>query len=1285
MNLIQPPPALGALDKLLRERIVILDGAMGTMIQQRRLGEDDFRGARFADWQGKPLQGNNELLQITRPEVIQDIHRQYLLAGADIVETNTFSATTIGQHDFLFTKHAAGRKDQAFFHEVVNDARLRDVCALLNLEAARLARKAAEQVANETGQPRFVAGALGPMPVTASLSPEVSDAGFRSVSFDQLRQAYREQVEALLNGGVDLLLVETVFDTLNCKAALFAIEEAFEKRSLRVPQSAFRIPVMISGTITDRSGRTLTGQTVEAFWNSVSHARPLTIGLNCALGPKEMRPFVEELVGIAPTFTCFYPNAGLPDPLSPTGFPETPDSLAPQLADWAKQGWLNVVGGCCGTTPAHITAIASAVRDCAPRQIPKVPATLRLSGMEAFSVTAQINFVNIGERTNVAGSPKFKKLILDGQFEPALAIAKQQVEAGAQVIDVCMDEGMLDGAAAMTRFLHLITSEPDIARVPVMVDSSKWDVIEAGLCCLQGKGIVNSISLKEGEEKFLHQATLVRRYGAAVVVMAFDERGQADTFERKIEVCKRCYDLLTQRAGFPPEDIIFDPNVLTVGTGMEEHANYAVDFIRATHWIKQHLPGARLSGGLSNVSFSFRGNNAVREAMHSAFLYHAIQAGLDMAIVNAGMLAVYEEIPKDLLERVEDVLLNRRTDATERLVKLGEQLKQPELADPDAAKTEEAWRSLPVEKRLEHALVKGIDAFVETDTEEARQKLGKPLLVIEGPLMAGMNIVGDLFGAGKMFLPQVVKSARVMKKAVAHLTPFMEAEKAASKAAGNAVRAQGKVLLATVKGDVHDIGKNIVGVVLACNNYEVIDLGVMVPCDKILETARERGVDIIGLSGLITPSLDEMAHVAREMEPLGFKLPLLIGGATTSKAHTAVKIAPAYREPVVHVLDASRAVPVVSRLLSTEQKPAFVQQLRTDYEQARAHHAGRKQALLTLEQARANAPKLKYDDRPQPEFTGVRTIERAPLAELVQCIDWSPFFHTWELRGRYPAILKHPQHGQEARALFADAQKLLDRIVRENLLTARGVYGFFSAHSVGDDVQLYSTAARPQVSSRFHFLRQQMPKEDGSPNWCLADFVAPLQSAVGVSPTDQTSDESSGKMPEARVHDHIGAFAVTAGIGLDELVKGFKAAHDDYNAIMAEALADRLAEAFAEWLHARVRREWGYGKFEALSPEDFIEEKYRGIRPAAGYPACPDHTEKRTLWKLLEVEANTGMKLTESCAMWPGSSVSGLYFAHPESKYFAVGKLDRDQVADYGQRKAWPLTEAERWLGPWLA
>ncbi|MHB1307494.1 MAG: methionine synthase [Limisphaerales bacterium] len=1275
--------------RLLRERIVILDGAMGTMIQSHRLGEAQYRGDRFADWKGKDLKGDNELLQLAQPRIIAGIHRAYLEAGADLVETNTFSASTVGQHDFLYPRHSGGRKDPAFFESVINDPFLREVAADMNLQGARLARQAADEVGNRTGHQRFVAGAIGPTSVTASISPEVNDPGFRSITFDQLRRAYREQVDALMEGGVDLLLVETIFDTLNAKAALVAIDEAFEARGRR-------LPLMISGTITDRSGRTLTGQTVEAFWNSVAHADPLAIGLNCALGPKEMRPFVEELVRLAPTHTCFYPNAGLPDPLSPTGFPETPESLAPQLAAWAEAGWINIVGGCCGTTPEHIRCLARAVRDLPPRRVPRLESQLRLSGLEAFTLrsapdaaipgadlppdpdglpvagdtaSAARSFINIGERTNVAGSPKFKGFILAGQYEEALAIAKQQVENGAQIIDVCMDEGMLDGVAAMTRFLHLVTAEPDIARVPVMVDSSKWSVIEAGLQCLQGRGIVNSISLKEGEAKFLQQARFIRRYGAAVVVMAFDERGQADNFERRIQVCQRAYDLLTRAVGFPPHDIIFDPNVLTVGTGIEEHANYAVDFIRATRWIKEHLPGAKVSGGISNVSFGFRGNNAVREAMHSAFLYHAIRAGLDMGIVNAGMLGVYEEIPKDLLTCVEDVLLNRRPDATERLVTLGESLKTTRTGEGAVDKVDDAWRQGSVEERIQHALVRGIDAFIAADAEEARQKLGRPLAVIEGPLMSGMNVVGDLFGAGKMFLPQVVKSARVMKKAVAYLTPFMEAEKEAAVAAGHAVQAAGRVLLATVKGDVHDIGKNIVGVVLGCNNYEVIDLGVMVSSEIILETARERNVDVIGLSGLITPSLDEMAHVAREMERQGFTVPLLIGGATTSRAHTAVKIAPGYGHPVVHVLDASRAVPVVSQLISRDQKAAFVRQVQEDYEALRAQHTGRRQPLLTLDAARANAPRLRFDDLPQPRFTGVAPVQ-PDLEQLVPFIDWSPFFHTWELRGRYPAILQHERHGEEARKLFADAQALLDRLVREKRITARGVYGIFPANSVGEDVELYTDANRTGVLARFHFLRQQLVKDDGSPNWCLADFIAP-RTSVG---------SSAGALPA----DHLGAFAVTAGLGLDELVRQFKADNDDYNAIMAEALADRLAEAFAEWLHQEVRKAWGFGEGEHLTTEQIINEDYRGIRPAPGYPACPDHPEKRTLWRLLEVESKTGMRLTESCAMWPGSSVSGFYFAHPQSKYFAVGKLDRDQVTDLARRKEMDPRECERWLGPWL-
>jgi len=1238
------------LKKLFQQRIVLLDGAMGTAIQQFKLDESAFRGERFRDWDGKPLKGNNELLQLTRPEVIEDIHRRYLLAGSDIIETNTFGATTIGQHDFFFRGEPEGRKDQAFFDQVINDPELRQLAADLNAAAVKLARKAADQVANDTGQARFVAGAIGPMPVTSSISPDVNDPGFRAVNFSQLVQAYSDQIEVLVAEGVDLLLVETIFDTLNAKAALFAIAE-MRKRTGK------DLPIMISGTITDRSGRTLTGQTVEAFWNSVSHANPLTVGLNCALGPQEMKPFVEELVNVAPVPTCFYPNAGLPDPLLPTGFPETPESLAPQLKEWAEAGYLNVVGGCCGTTPEHIRAIAEAVRDCPPRQPAEKEPLLRLSGIEAFTLTEQTNFVNVGERTNVTGSPRFAKLIKAGDFDTAINIARQQVENGAQIIDINMDEGMLDSVEAMVRFLNLIAAEPDIARVPVMIDSSKWEVIEAGLQCTQGKGVVNSISLKEGETPFLDHARRIRQYGAAIVVMAFDEQGQADNFERRREICQRSYDLLTQKAGFPPEDIIFDPNVLTVGTGLEEHVNYAVDFINATRWIKENLPYAKVSGGISNISFSFRGNNAVREAMHSAFLYHAVKAGLDMGIVNAGMLAVYDDIEPELRERVEDVLLNRRSDATERLIELADEIKaRNEKADPAAAQAQAEWRSWPVEKRLEHALVKGITDYIDEDTEEARQKLGKPLLVIEGPLMDGMNVVGDLFGSGKMFLPQVVKSARVMKKAVAYLEPFMEAEKQEGDTAG-------KVLLATVKGDVHDIGKNIVGVVLACNSYEVIDLGVMVPCDQILAKAREENVDIIGLSGLITPSLDEMIHNAREMQKQGFTIPLLIGGATTSKAHTAVKIDQHYDQPVVHVLDASRAVPVVSSLLSADQKPAFVANLKEEYDRARAAHSGRKVDLVKLQQARANALQLDWEhyDIPQPEFTGLRTLsserEDIHINDLIPFIDWSPFFHTWELRGRFPKILEHEKYGEEATKLYHDAQKLLQKIKTENLLGLRAVYGFFPAHREGDDVVLHDPS-----QTRFHFLRQQTRKNNGQPNYCLADFIAPGEAT-----------------------DYIAGFAVTSGIGLDELVEQYKADNDDYNAIMSEALADRLAEAFAEFLHKRVRDEWGFGRDENLSTEDLIAEKYRGIRPAAGYPACPDHTEKRTLWKLLDAERNTGIRLTESCAMHPGSSVSGLYFSHPESKYFAVGKIGRDQVEDYAARKGMSVEEVERWLGSNLA
>jgi 5-methyltetrahydrofolate--homocysteine methyltransferase len=1206
---------VGALLDLLRRRIVILDGAMGTMIQTYHLDEAAYRGERFKDWP-RDVKGNNDLLSLTRPEIIREIHRKYLQAGADIIETNTFNCTTISLADYG----------------------MESLARELNIAGARNARAAADEVmAAEPGRICFVAGALGPTNKTASISGDVNNPAARGVTYDQLVEAYHEQAKGLLDGGADILLVETVFDSLNSKAALFAIAKLFDERP--------RVPVLLSFTITDLSGRTLSGQTVEAYWNSVSHFPLLSIGINCALGPKEMRPFIEELSGLAPIYVSTYPNAGLPNPMLPTGFPETPDTLAPQLSDWAKSGWLNIVGGCCGTTPAHIAAIAEAVRGFAPRVPPRVEPYLRLSGLEALTLRPESNFVNIGERTNITGSPKFSQLILAGKFEDALAIAKQQVVNGAQIIDVNMDEGMLDGVQAMTHFLNLIASEPDISRVPVMIDSSRWPVIEAGLKCVQGKAVVNSISLKEGEEKFLRQAALVRRYGAAVVVMAFDEKGQADTLERRQEICARTYKLLTEQAGFPPEDIIFDPNVLTVGTGLEEHNNYAVDFIEATRWIKQNLPRARVSGGISNISFSFRGNNVVREAMHSAFLYHAIKAGLDMGIVNAGMLGIYEEIPKDLLTLVEDVLLNRRPDATERLVKFAETVKKKDKAEV----VEHEWRKDSVEKRLEHALVKGIVDFIEADAEEARIKLGRPLLVIEGPLMAGMSVVGDLFGSGKMFLPQVVKSARVMKKAVAWLLPFMEAEKKSS----GSTQGQGKILMATVKGDVHDIGKNIVGVVLACNNYEIIDLGVMVPCEKILQTAQERNVDMIGLSGLITPSLDEMAHVAREMQRLGLRVPLLIGGATTSKAHTSVKIAPNYNEPVVHVTDASRAVGVVGQLINPKLKPAFAVKNSEDQEKLRRQHAGLAAKLISLQEARRRRPRVEREIA-TPEFIGTRVIDVA-LSELTPFIDWSPFFHTWELRGRYPSILQHEKHGSQARELFADGNQLLERIVKERLLTARGVYGFFPARSAGDDVIL----AHDGGETTLHFLRQQMEKPEGQSNLCLADYIA-----------------DSG--------DYIGGFAVTTGLGADALVKQFKADNDDYNAIMAEALADRLAEAFAEYLHKKARIDWGYGKNESLSTEQLIEEEYRGIRPAAGYPACPDHTEKWTLWKLLDAEKNTGIILTESCAMWPASSVSGLYFSHPQSKYFGVGKLGRDQVVDYASRKGMKLPVIEKWLGPYL-
>jgi 5-methyltetrahydrofolate--homocysteine methyltransferase len=1221
----------GALEKLLRERIAILDGAMGTMIQERHLGEPDYRGERFKDWP-HDLQGNNDLLSLTQPKIIQGIHTQYLEAGADLIETNTFNSTSISMADYKMEKLA---------YE-------------LNLAGAKNARTAADAfMAAHPERICFVAGALGPTNKTASLSPDVNNPAFRAITYDQLVEAYYEQTRGLLDGGADVLLVETVFDSLNSKAALFAIDKYFT-------DTGRRIPVMLSFTITDRSGRTLSGQTVEAYWNSVSHMKLLSVGINCALGAKQMRPYIEELASITPVYISCYPNAGLPNAFG--GFDETPHIMAADLREFAASGWLNIVGGCCGSTPAHIRAIADAVREFKPRVAPKVEPYTRLSGLEALTIRPETNFVNIGERTNVTGSPKFSKLILAGNYEEALGIARQQVEGGAQIIDVNMDEGMLDSEQVMTTFLNLIASEPDIARVPLMIDSSKWSVLEAGLKCVQGKAVVNSISLKEGEAKFLEQARLIRRYGAAVVVMAFDEQGQADTVQRKVEICARSYKLLTEQAGFPPQDIIFDPNILTVATGMEEHNNYAVNFIEATRLIKATLPHCKVSGGVSNISFSFRGNNVVREAMHSAFLYHAIKAGMDMGIVNPGQLAVYEEIPKDLLELVEDVLLNRRPDATERLIKFAESVKKKDKAEA----VEDAWRQGTVEERLSHALIKGIVDYIEVDVEEARQKFAKPLEVIEGPLMAGMNVVGDLFGSGKMFLPQVVKSARVMKKAVAYLLPYMEAEKRAS---GNH-RAQGRILMATVKGDVHDIGKNIVGVVLGCNNYEVIDLGVMTPCDKILAIAREKQVDLIGLSGLITPSLEEMVHVAKEMSRQGFNVPLLIGGATTSRAHTSVKIAPNYEPAVVHVLDASRAVGVVGSLLSPQQKPEFLKRNHSEQEKLRQQHLGQKdhKPLLSIEEARRRRTPIEWkpEDLPKPSFTGVRVLENFPLEEIVPFIDWSPFFHTWELRGRYPAILEEPK----AKELFDDAQRLLDEIVSKKLLTARAVYGFFPANSVGDDVELYTDDSRHTVLATFHFLRQQMDKPPGQFNHSLADFIAPKYLSGG-----------AGDVPSG-LQDYLGAFAVTSGHGLDELCQSFERDHDDYNSIMAKSLADRLAEAFAERLHKQAREDWGYGRTENLTNDDLIRERYRGIRPAAGYPACPDHTEKFLLWDLMDVEKRAGIKLTESAAMYPASSVSGLYFAHPAAKYFGVGKIERDQVLDYHVRKSMDLAVVERWLAP---
>jgi 5-methyltetrahydrofolate--homocysteine methyltransferase len=1228
MSVLPQSPSFEALNTLAKERILILDGGMGTMIQPLGLEEEDFRGERFKNW-NQDLKGNNDLLSITQPDAIRDIHRQYLEAGADFAATNTFSSTTIAQADYAM---------ESLAYE-------------LNFESAKIAKEAVEAVeAKEPGRKAFVLGALGPTNRTASISPDVNDPGYRAVSFDELKDAYREAARGLIDGGADALAVETIFDTLNAKAALFAIDEVFEEKGMIWP-------VIISGTITDKSGRTLSGQTAEAFYNSVRHAKPFAIGLNCALGAAELRQYVDSISRVADTFVSTYPNAGLPNEFGE--YDETPEHMAGLLEGFAKDGLINLVGGCCGTTPDHIQAIAEAVKPYAPRVVPELPQYMRLSGLEPFTLTPETNFVNIGERTNVTGSAKFRRLITDGDYETALDVARQQVENGAQIIDVNMDEGLLDSEAAMVTFLNLVVAEPDISRVPIMVDSSKWSVIEAGLKCLQGKSVVNSISLKEGKEAFVAQAKLIRRYGAAVVVMAFDEKGQADSYERKIEICKNSYDILVNEVGFPAEDIIFDPNVFAVATGIEEHNNYGMDFIEATRWIRENLPHAHVSGGLSNLSFSFRGNNLVREAMHSAFLYHAIKVGLDMSIVNAGQLMVYDQIDKDLLERIEDVVLNRRDDATDRLLEIAERYLHKK---GEAKVVDLSWREESVGKRLEYALVKGIADYIDEDVEEARQASERTLDVIEGPLMDGMNVVGDLFGDGKMFLPQVVKSARVMKKAVAYLLPFMDEEQEGER------QSAGKVLMATVKGDVHDIGKNIVGVVLQCNGYEVVDLGVMVPANDILETARKEKVDIIGLSGLITPSLDEMVHVASELQREGFDQPLLIGGATTSQVHTAVKIAPGYHNSQsIYVTDASRAVGVATKLLSRD-KDAYIEEIREDYVRVRDKHerAQSKKSRLTLADAQANAFEIDWDvAKPmKPSFLGTKVFEDQDLAELVPYIDWTPFFSTWEMKGRYPAILKDEVYGEAATSLFNDAQAMLKQIVDEKWLTARGVVGFWPANRDGDDIALYRNDERDDELARFHGLRQQIAGRSKRANVSISDFIAPQ--GVGVA-------------------DYIGGFAVSAGFGEAERAAAFDAAGDDYSKILMQALADRLAEAYAEKMHEEVRKtHWGYASDESLSNEDLISEGYQGIRPAPGYPAQPDHTEKRTLFELLDAEATTGIKLTESCAMIPGSAVSGLYFSHPESYYFGVGKIEKDQVASYAERKGWDLATAEKWLAPIL-
>ena len=1214
--------------RLLDERIVVLDGAMGTMIQSYKLSEDDYRGERFAEW-SHDLKGNNDLLSLTRPDIIREIHLSFLAAGADVLETNTFNSNAPSMADYG----------------------MESMVTELNLAAARLARETADAHAEQSGVPRFVAGVLGPTNRTASISPDVNDPGFRNITFEALADTYREATLALIEGGVDFLMIETIFDTLNAKAAIFAVRRAFA-------EVGFKLPVMISGTITDASGRTLSGQTTEAFWNSVRHAEPFMIGLNCALGAADLRPYVAELSRVADTRVSAHPNAGLPNEFGE--YDESPESMASVIEEFADSGFLNLVGGCCGTTPGHIQAIADIVRGKAARVVPDIPVRCRLSGLEPLNIGPDSLFVNVGERCNVTGSAIFRRLIENDDYAEAVQVARQQVDNGAQIVDVNMDEGMLESQQAMVTYLNLIASEPDVARVPVMIDSSKWSIIEAGLRCVQGKAVVNSISLKEGEAEFIEQATLVRDYGAAVIVMAFDEQGQADTIERKVEICARSYKVLTETVGFPAEDIIFDPNIFAIATGIEEHASYGLDFIQATQRIKEELPHAMVSGGVSNVSFSFRGNNPVREAIHSVFLYHAIRAGMDMGIVNAGQLAIYEDLPEELREIVEDVVLNRRDDATERLLDVADKYKGSGTASKQD-KTDLAWREFEVNKRLEHALVKGIDEFIVEDTEAARLAADRPLSVIEGPLMDGMNVVGDLFGAGKMFLPQVVKSARVMKKAVAHLVPFIEEEK------DGARETNGKVIMATVKGDVHDIGKNIVGVVLQCNNFEVIDLGVMVPAERILEAAKRENAQIIGLSGLITPSLDEMVHVASEMQRLGFDLPLLIGGATTSPAHTAVKIEPNYDGPVIYVKDASRSVGVAQALVQESTRGALVEKVREENARRRELHANKKRLAPQVPFARARAARYAIDWQgytpPSPSFTGTRIIDDVRLADLVDYIDWMPFFNAWEFHGKYPAILTDKVVGEEASKLKHDADAMLEQIIREEWLTPSAVVGLFPANSVDhDDIHVYVDTARKKTLLHLHHLRQQRGKQDGQPQLCLADFVAPADTGL---------------------EDYLGGFVVSAGHGIDTHVERFEAAHDDYSSIMLKALADRFAEAFAEYLHERVRKDlWGYATDERLSSDELIREAYAGIRPAPGYPACPDHTEKALLWQLLDAEQATGVSLTESFAMLPTASVSGFYFSHPDAKYFSVGKIARDQVESYAARKGMRIEEAERWLAP---